>query len=877
MTPAETGRTARRRRGRGPDPARVERGPSGLAAGLDRVPVWVPPVLFALLTAWLFRAFIFSGDMLFGSDTMSLGYQARHFFAEALRTTGFPLWNPHILGGTPFLEALSGGDSLHPLSVALLLVMDTYRALGWKLVIHVFLAGLFTYGWLRTLGASRGGALVGGTGALLAPSFVTLVFPGHDGKMFVVAMTPLLFWLAESMWRRRDLVPGALLALSIALVIFSTHFQMAYFLFGALGAYMAFRAVQVGRMRGWRAGATGYGVFLGFSLLGAGIGAIQLLPAVEYVTEFSRRAATTVEAASPDAARAYSASWSLHPEEAASLLVPEFVGGSVGGSEWTDETYWGRNAFKLNHEYLGVVLLLLALLAFLPGPARSGEGSEDDGQGEDPADGNGAVVGVPGPSPGDGPPRATRWFLAGLGIVAALFALGANTPVWRGFYEVLPGVSLFRAPSMVIFLTAFATCTLAGLGVDRAARELATAEGRKRVVAWTGGAAAVLAVGVVLAASGLLLDLWQALLYRDIPPDRMTALGTLEPYILRGFLVVTALAGGLAAAFWAAGKGMLSAPLFLAVATGLVIVDLARVNAPFIQVTDATRLTVPDANLRFLEGRTRQEPPFRVFSMVRSGADVQPSAFGIDLAAGHHPNDLLRYQELIGMEGGGVPQHLLAFHPVVMAALNVRYLLWPDAQLGPLEGVEPVSRIQTPDGRPWTSVYPYPGLPRAYLVGRYRLVAPDETLGVLLDDPTFDPGAEVLLEVAPPFEPGTPPAEGPSARGTVQWVEREPDRLVLDVEAEAPALLVVSQNWFPSWAARVGDDPTPVLRANHTLQAVAIPAGRQRVEISVESEALGQALLLSGVSLLLTMGAGIASGLVARRRRDPGSANGTPL
>ncbi len=837
MSQAESGRAARRRRGRGAGAAPVETGPERLVEAMDRIPGWVPTVLFALLTTWLFRAFIFSGDMLFGSDTMSLGYQARHFFAQALTTTGFPLWNPHILGGTPFLEALSGGDSLHPLSVALLLVMDTHRALGWKLVIHVFLAGVFTYGWLRALGTSRGGALVGGTGALLAPSFVTLVFPGHDGKMFVVAMTPLLFWLAESMWRRRDLVPGALLALSIALVLFSTHFQMAYFLFGALGVYMAFRAVQIGRLRGWRAGATGYGIFLGFSFLGAGVAAIQLLPAVEYVTEFSRRTATTVEADSPERARAYSASWSLHPEEAVSLVVPEFVGSSAGGAAWSTDTYWGRNAFKLNHEYLGAVLLVLALLAFLPlsGPAT-------------------------------GPPRSTLAFLAGLGIVATLFALGANTPVWRVFYELLPGVSLFRAPSMVIFLAAFATCTLAGTGVDRAARALADPAGRKRVLRWTGGAAGLLALGGVLAASGLLLDLWQSVIYRDIAPDRLTALGTLEPHIVRGFLVVAVLVGALAAAFWGSGRGRVPAPLLLALVTGLVVVDLARVNAPFIQVTDPSQLTVPDPNLRFLEARMREEPPFRVSSMLRSGADVQPSAFGIDLAAGHHPNDLLRYQELIGMEGGGIPEHLFAFDPVVMAILNVRYILWPDAQLGPLEGVEPLSRVQLPDGRAWASVYPYPGLPRAYLVERHRVVGADETLGILLEDPTFDPRVEVLLEEAPSLDSQPTAGETPPPFDAVRWLEREPDRIVLEVEAERPALLVVSQNWFPSWKAWVGDEPTPVLRANHTLQAVSIPTGRHRVEIRVASEELRSALALSGLSLLLVLGTGVASGLVARRR-----------
>jgi hypothetical protein len=822
-----------------------------LAAGLDRVAAWVPPVLYALLTLVLFRAFIFSREMLFGMDTMTLGYQARVFFAEALRTTGFPLWNPHILGGTPFLESLAGGDSLHPLSLALFYLFEPYRALGWKLVIHVFLAGIFMYGWLRTLGCTRGASLVGGAGALLAPSFVTLVYPGHDGKMFVVAMTPLLFWLAELGWRRRDLVPGALLSLSIAVVLFSTHFQMAYFLFGALGGWMIFRAIQDGRRRGWKVGARGFALFLAFSLLGAGTAAIQLLPAVSYVTDFSRRAATTVAAETPEAARAYSSSWSLHPEEAVSLVVPEFVGNSAGGAAWTTETYWGRNAFKLNHEYLGIVLLLLALLAFIPVPGERGGGKT-------------ASTAEDSPDPVD---RSTRVFLALLGVVAALFALGAHTPVWRIFYEVLPGISLFRAPSMIIFLTAFAVATLAALGVDRGARLVASPEGRARLLRWTGGAAGLLVAGGLLAASGILMMLWEAVVYPDIPAARAAALETLHPHLVRGFFVAALLAGGVAATLWAAGQGMLGAPLFLTAVISLVAVDLVRVNDPFIQTTDPARVTVPDPNLRFLEARTREEPPFRVFSMIQGGQDVQPSAFGIDLAAGHHPNDLGRYRDLIGMEGSGIPEHLATFHPVVLAILNVRYILWPDAQYGSLEGVEPVSQVQLADGRIWASVLPYPGLPRARLVGSYRQVGAGEALPILLEDESFDPRREVVLEATPPLEP-VPLDQGRAhAPDAVRWLERGPDRMLLEVHAEQPALLVVSQNWFPSWVARVNGETTPVLIADHTLQAVAVPAGRHQVELAVESEELRQALWLSGLSLVLVLGAGLASGLLARRER----------
>ena len=48
------------------------------------VPGWVPPVLFGVLTLFLFREFVFSDQMLFRSDTLGLGYVARALYAHAL-------------------------------------------------------------------------------------------------------------------------------------------------------------------------------------------------------------------------------------------------------------------------------------------------------------------------------------------------------------------------------------------------------------------------------------------------------------------------------------------------------------------------------------------------------------------------------------------------------------------------------------------------------------------------------------------------------------------------------------------------------------------------------------------------------------------------
>jgi hypothetical protein len=134
-------------------------------------------------------------------------------------------------------ESLAGGDSLYPPSVLLLLVQETHRALGWKLVLHVFGAGLFMYGWLRCLDRSRAASLLGGLAYLMAPFMVTLVYPGHDGKLFVTALTPLLFWTVEWAFRGRGLGRWTAVSGVIGLIILTTHFQMAYFLFGATGIY----------------------------------------------------------------------------------------------------------------------------------------------------------------------------------------------------------------------------------------------------------------------------------------------------------------------------------------------------------------------------------------------------------------------------------------------------------------------------------------------------------------------------------------------------------------------------------------------------------------------------------------------------------------
>ncbi|MEZ4423995.1 MAG: hypothetical protein R3E98_11315 [Gemmatimonadota bacterium] len=773
-------------------------------------PRWVPAAVYAVATLVLFRAFIFSSDMLYGSDTLSLGYAARLFYAEALRAGTFPFWNPLILGGTPFLESLAGGDSLYPTSL-LLLFVEPYRALGWKLVVHVFLAGLFMYGWLRALGSGRPAALVAGLAYLMAPFMVSLVYPGHDGKLFVTALTPLAFWAAERVLTGGGARWFAALAGTVGVVILSTHFQMAYFLFGALGVYMIVRTAAAARVGEGAAAGRRALLFLGAALLGAGVAAVQLLPAVDYVTESSRRTATTTAATSDVEGVAYSSSYSLHPEEALGFLAPEFVGNGVAdGADWASGTYWGRNPIKLGHPYFGVVVLLLA--------------------------GVGLLVRARG---------VVHWTLFGIGTVAFLYGLGTHTPVWRVFYEVVPGISLFRAPDMVVFLTGFAAVTLAGLGLDA----LLAPDGLrwKGVQRWMWGLVGLLGLLTVLAASGILQSFWLAVVYPQADPGRIDRLTRLQPYLVRGFAVSTVLAGLSAGLMVLYRDARVSAGGLIAGLALLVGIDAIRIDDTFITTFDVRTWAAPDPNMRFLEGQESATDPWRLLSLAPPiGQDVKPALYGLELAAGHHPNDLARYRELIGMQGSGRPENLLA-NPTLLRLLNVRYLLWPQAQLGgpPMEGVQPLAATQLQDGRIYEAVYPWNDLPRARLVAD-AVIQPDDQAVAYMMSPAFDPTTQVVLPETPPR-----PLPGGPVQGEVTWETRGINAMTLRVRSDREALLVVADNWYPAWSARVDGQAAPVLRAYHTLRAVPVPAGESTVEMYYDTASLRGPFLLSLVSLLL--------------------------
>jgi hypothetical protein len=272
------------------------------------------------------------------------------------------------------------------------------------------------------------------------------------------------------------------------------------------------------------------------------------------------------------------------------------------------------------------------------------------------------------------------------------------------------------------------------------------------------------------------------------------------------------------------------------------------VDAPFIQTASPDALFPADETVRYLQEEGRKPEPFRAFQVVAD--DNLLALNGVEQVGGHHGNEIGRYRALL--EGDRLVQNDLR----VLKLLNATFVVSPQPVQAP--GLEAVGRGTR------SHLYRLPeAFPRAYLVDRYE-VLPDSLALRRLFEPDFDPRTTVILEErpAPELEPQ------PGASGSIRWLERGVNGQRLEVSATAPALLVVTDSYYPAWRARLAETEAPILRANLAFRAIPVPAGQHELEIFFRSDLFRRSVLLSlssGIAVVAILIAGWATG----RRHSP--------
>jgi hypothetical protein len=134
-------------------------------------------------------------------------------------------------------------------------------------------------------------------------------------------------------------------------------------------------------------------------------------------------------------------------------------------------------------------------------------------------------------------------------------------------------------------------------------------------------------------------------------------------------------------------------------------------------------------------------------------------------------------------------------------------------------------------------------LPRAYLTHRAAAMT-DEEANVAMFDPGWLPSELTILE--PEAAPRLSEPAGPER---VELVRSAPEDIVIDVDASSAGLLVLSDSWYPGWAAEIDGRRARIMRANVHFRAVEVPSGHHQVRFVYDPANLTMGAAVSAVTI----------------------------
>lgn len=344
----------------------------------------------------------------------------KHIVWEALQAGELPVWSPLIAEGRPLLANFQSALFYPP--TWLYAALPFLEAFNWLLVLHVVLGGVGAYLFARQAEFDRWASGTAGVAFMLGGYFASLT--NLLNVLQTAAWAPLLGVAVVAHLKRRS--AGSFAGVVAAhLAAFLAGEPTTFLLAAAVSA--AYAAVWIGR-EGDEAGAS-HGVLAGSlaaaAVVVAGLAAAQILPTLEYVAHSTRGAGLPFEQVTH---------YALKPLRLLEIAVPPDYGDPVyryglKAQLWPQEPW----LFSI---YAGVGVLVLSAYAWRDRGRR---------------------------------PEVVFW--SGVTLAGIVLGLGPSTPLFRIFYDYVPGFSAFRYPERFYFLSGIGFAMLAAHGSAGVRRE----------------------------------------------------------------------------------------------------------------------------------------------------------------------------------------------------------------------------------------------------------------------------------------------------------------------------------------------------------------------------------------------------------------------
>jgi hypothetical protein len=770
-----------------------------------------------------------SNPDVFGSNSQMV--DAVTVFEPFLRYTRsqvphIPLWDPYIMGGTPYLGDMQSGV-FAPFSLPAY-ILPFWWSLSLIAILKVLVAAFGTFLLGRALKMRFAGAFLAGV-VYGFGLFMVVWIPWPLASVF--ALIPWMLLATERLIRRPDALSVAALAVAVGLQWLGGHPESSFHAVFATVCFFVLRALQ----RAPR-GATAPGTVLRRVMSRAAVvGRSLRRPALAFVVALALGTALVAIVLVPFAELLHNSSDLTARPRGGVYVPPKYVLAAFMPGYFPG-TFDVAIAF-----YAGALPLMLALVALLRA-------------------------------------RLERIAIAVFGALSILVVLGIQP--FFGIVRRLPGFDVtYNSRLTILYLLCVAL--LAGWGLD----DLAERVPRGRRALGTGLVAGGLLVLPVVAVFGTrattlrgfgrALGVAWKLLH---PPKPRTvniipaAYGNSLSVIHLASLIVWVLMAGLAALLlWGRARRGLKAGPFAVLAVLLVVVDLFQAGMginPGIPDSHAQPPTTPA--VRYLQA---QRPARYVAVAPNTGVNPLPPdvnlQYGIYDARGYDLPVITRFGQLwtryvappnilLPLDTPAVPGNLDQTTLRVLSLFGVTDLFQqkgqPPLELGGLRVVY--------DGPDATIYQNENALPRTWLVADQKVVRSDDRQLSYVGSPSFDP-LHVLItgRKLPGLSESTSTVTVP---GEAHITRYQPEQVAVQVHANRRSELVLSDVYYPGWHATVDGRPVRIDRVDYLLRGVAVPAGSHRVEFSYDPSSFRIGWVVSLVVLLILVAMTV---LGVRRRR----------
>jgi len=752
-----------------------------------------------------------------GGDAVGFANSLNENFT--LETGEKVLWDLTRFSGLPTYYSASNVPNLYSIATK----VTPY--LGWA-GLYFTIAALGMFLLIRYLNLGYKTALFGAISIAIMPHWGCILQIGHYYKVATALLIPLLLYLFLKLFDKPNITNLTLYALIQSWQIQSKHYQIIYYtviLMLFVGIY------KLINMQGKSKNLYKSVAYIFLALICVVGITFQPLALNREFTPHSIRGGTGEEG-STGLSRSYATSWSFSPGEMMTLLIPRYFGGA--SSETYDlrlgkyphlknrqiPGYWGDMPFTSGTDYMGVVIILLAIIGLILNRK------------------NGFV-------------RS----LSFLAILAVFLSFGRNfSLIYDIFYLYAPGFNKFRVPSMVLILVSFVLIIFACYGlkdiIDKNKKDL------KKAIYISFGFVAMIGV-ISFISSGMLSYSSHSDKY-DFQTLQMIKNIRFEFLISDTIRLFVYLSAAFGVIFFYIQGYFKNKKIFLGIMILLVCIDFFQIQKRFLlEKIDGSYINLSrddNAKKKYYKKTPTDEfliskknsflafDEYRVYPIVSDFWASNRYSYYYQSIGGYSPAKLRIYQDLIdfGRVGSLLSQNITNM-------LSCKYFF--------LEGMLPnTQNFENLDlvfsGKQYNVYENKEVCPKGWFVGSYTLAKTRNQRFELLKSDDFDIKTTAILEKDILKAISVP------VQAKVVLKRNEPQNILFEVSNSANSLLVISNVYYPKgWRAYIDDKETEIYKTNHVLGSIFVPKGDHIIKIVFDSLTLKYSSTIGNIFKLGTI------------------------